>query len=436
LLDETSETIFPLDSGAPLATWEGTDTGRATLILKADIAWGDSSSHILTADDIISSWSARASERWDAKWALRAVAGIEDNAPGISGLQAIDERTLVLTVREGADKLNLERQLSSPALRLAALSGTLVSGTGPFILETSSGDRETLGMSASCHLGRPWIDNVDLIAYPSANESAVDFGRGSLDALLLTSNEQDQFTSTSRAENAQIEKISEALLVLVLNPARLPTLPERRSLALASDREGIANVVLGGGASPAGDFRGSQAPAQSWSETFDEARLLYSQVSRKQDRIVLLVCDDPAAKEAAGRLRANWEALGVPVEIRSNQGPPMLSLQADAVLLALRIPSFGEGVLPECLALYDRSSWWEIAAIALGEENARLLRRVRTLDPTADLGDLETAMQESSLVVPLVRYDVLLAAGPDVSMAPSFVYPGPALWRAYRSSAQ
>jgi hypothetical protein len=61
---------------------------------------------------------------------------------------------------------------------------------------------------------------------------------------------------------------------------------------------------------------------------------------------------------------------------------------------------------------------------------------VRALDPSASLSDLESAMQDAALAVPLVRYDILFAAGPDVSMAPAFVYPGPALWRAYRSSAE
>lgn len=435
LLDETHETVFPIGSGVPLATWDSVESGSARLILKANIVWDDPATGIVTADDIIACWTARASERWDARWALRGIAGIEDNAPQINGLAAIDERTLTLTLRAGMNSDNLQKALTSPALGLSlpgSPSSVSSTGTGPFLVAANSGDRETLVHSNAHHAGRAYLDQVGVIAYPSADESAVDFGRGSLDALLITSNEQEQYAATSRAETGRVEIVGQSLLVLLLNPARLPTLEERRSLALAADRDGIAAVVLGGNASPASDFQGGRAEPRDWTATFEEARRLYSQAEVKRDRIVLLVCDDPAAREAAGRLRANWETLGVPIEIRTSLGPLMLSLEADAVLLALRIPSGGEGVLPQCLALYDRSSWWETAAMALGTEKGTLLRSVRALQPDADFADLETSMDSSALAVPLARYEIMFAPGPDVSLAPEFVYPGPTFWRAFK----
>ena len=174
---------------------------------------------------------------------------------------------------------------------------------------------------------------------------------------------------------------------------------------------------------------------EDWATVSEQARGEYAKATEKRDKIVLLLCDDPAAVEAAGRLRANWESLGAPVEIRQNEGPLMLSLEADAVLLAVRNPSGGEGVLPECLALIDRSGWWETKAFALGDK-ANLLRNVRNLDPKADLGTLGSAMQDAGLAIPLASYDILFCPGPDVTQSPGFVYPGPALWRAYKGGGE
>jgi len=439
LLDETYQSLIPVDSGVSLVTWEEAGADLIRLTLSSNAVWGDAPTRVIAPDDLIRCWETRSSERWDAGWALRGIVGVEDLSNGIEGLRAVDERTLELRLRPGAGPNAVRKALASPALRLSnPPDAQNPDGTGPFLLEQPSSSRNRLTCALTHFAGRAYLDEVSVIAYPSADESVLDFGRGSLDALLITSNERSRFAESSRAVDSRTETIGEGLLVLVFNPARLPDASGRRAFSLAVDRESIARVVLGEGADVAADFLGSPASAGDWESTLEEARRLLSSVHMLEDShvdattgLVLLVADDPAARAASGRLRANWESLGVPVEIRNQVGPLAVSMEADAMLLSFRVPRNGEGALPQCLALYDRGGWWEIIALAMPPDAASLLRSVRALDPGADLGALGSALQSASLVVPVTRYEILFAPGPDISLVPSAVYPGTTFWRAF-----
>jgi hypothetical protein len=421
LLDETYQSIIPLDPGIPLATWEETQSGNLRATLASNITWADSPTRVLTAEDVVTCWALRRDERWDARWALR----------GIDAMIPIDERTIDFIPKDGYESDDITHALTSPALRLSIEgAGVIQDGTGPFLADQSSSVRELLTTALTHFAGRPYLDEVSIIAYPSVDESVLDFGRGNLDALLITSNERNRYIESSRAAEARTETVGQAIMVLAFNPARLPNPDERRALALAVDRGGVARVVLGENSVVAGDFLGTEASSGNWSGMMDEARDLYSSIPNPSDSFVLLVSDDPAARASAGRLRANWESLGVPVELRNGEGPLALSMEADAVLLSVRLSENGEGVLPQCLALYDRSGWWEIIALAL-EDEAELLRSVRSLDPDADLEALGSALQDHALMIPVARYDILFAPGPGISLVPSAVYPGSVLWRAF-----
>ncbi len=438
LADESFETVFPLGMGFPLATWESEGTERVILTLSTNITIGDAPARVLRSEDIIASWESRALERWDALWALRFVDGIDGFSEGISGLEILDERTIGINLKPGSDPDDLRRSLVSPALRIATPPGfSNTSGTGPFIPDQSGTDRMRLTCALTHHAGRAYLDEVNLIAYESADISVIDFGRGNLDALLITSNERDRFAGSTRAAADRLEPVGKAILVLMLNPARLPFIDERRSLTMAVDREGIAGVTLGEGAHPAGDFLGDPTETRDWTDLSEQARELYRSVPNPREDLTLLVSDDPAVQAAAGKLRADWQlSFGVPVELRQSAGPPSLSLEADGILLALRLPRDAEGILPQCLALYDRSGWWEIAALALHSDGAALLRRVRTLDPAADLSELGEALESAGLVIPIAKYEILFAPGPDVSLVPPEIYPGPPFWRAFMGTLE
>ncbi len=435
IVDESFETLFPLERGFPLATWGTVSDNRLLLTIGTTTTVGDAPTRVLTADDVVTSLNNRVSERWDAAWALRGVIGIENPADGISGLSAEDERTIAFELKPEVYADDFRRAFNSPALRVSLQPAFgPASGTGPFLVDNQGGTRRTLSCALTHHAGRAYLDGVRLIAYDSATESVLDFGRRNLGALLIASSELDRYAESSRADITRVEPVSQALLVLVLNPARLPALDERRSLLLAADRDGIARVAIGGGAIPAIDFHGTPAESTDWDADIEEAGNLYASVSEPSEELKLLICDDPAAMAAAGRLRPNWESLGVPVSQIESAGPLSLSFNADGILLALRIPQNGEGVLPQILALYDRSGWWEIAALALDDNGAALLRNVRSLDPSADLDRLAEEMESVGLIAPLAKYDILFAPGPEVSLVPDDVYPGSVLWRAFLGS--
>ncbi len=422
LLDETWQTLLPVGKGVPLTRWEEIEPGKIRLTLESNIVWADESSRIISSQDIVTCMDDRTSERWDAKWALR---GIEEFVP-------FDERTIDLILKPGVDPDQVRRALRTPALRIDLMSdsGTR-DGTGPFLPRNPSPDRNLLQCRLMHHAGRAWLDEVNIVTYPSADDSVLDFGRGNLDALMITSNERGRYNGSSRAEPGRIETIGQALMLLVFNPVKFPDPNERKALALAVDRTSLAQVVLGEGAVVACDFHGTPSEDENRTDALEEARRLYVSVGNPRESLKLLVPDDPAARAAAGRLRANWESFGVPVELIQSTGPLSLSMEADIILVSLRIPNNGEGVLPQCLALYDRSGWWEIAALSLPLEGALLLRSVRALEPSADSDALGSAVMSAGMMLPLARYDILFAPGPDISLAPERVYPGTVFWRAF-----
>jgi hypothetical protein len=423
LMDETWQSLFPIGQSSPLATLETTESGKIHISIASNIVWADAPSRIMTSSEVINNWTNRALERWDAKWALR----------GIESMAAVDENTIELSAASGFSRSDLERSLRNPALRLTSGTETAIDGSGPFLTSQPSQDRKRFTTSLTHFAGRPYLDEVSIISYLSAEESVLDFGRGSLDALLITSNERDIYVGSSRAVPGRIESVGQGLIILLFNPAGIPELNERLALASSVDRDSIASLVLGTGAVVASDFEGNPAPTNE-TGTIADARELYESVIDPQPEITLLVCDDPAARSTAGRLRANWENLGVPVQINELAGPLSLSSQADAILISVRIPIDGEGVLPECLTLYDRNGWWEIAELGMATEDRPLLQSVRNLEPSADLNSLGTALEGAGLMIPIARFDILFAPGPDIVLVPDEVYPGTVFWRAYMGS--
>ncbi|MFH1676777.1 MAG: ABC transporter substrate-binding protein [bacterium] len=431
LLDEIYESAIPENEGSPIAKIEKIDESKARMIIKPNIVVGDMPSRTLTADDVALCLQIRAHERWDARWALRGLAE-KIEGTGYPAFSVTDESTIEFGLKPGADFDKIKNSFESPALRLSISSGGgVVDGTGPFNFYKDINDSNMLGRSLAYHAGRPFLDRVDVISYLSADESVLDFGRGSLDALLITSDERQKYAESSRAAHSRLERVGDALLVLLVNPARLPSLEERRSLVLASDRKGIAEVVLGEGAQAAGDFFGTFWEASDFSRDLEEARKLHTQAKNAREKLTLLVCDDPAARAASGRLRANWESLGVPVEIRESEGPLSLSISADAILLAFRLPKNGDGVFPELFELYDRNGWWSIAGLVLDGESASILKNVRSLGLNCDLNKLGRGMESSGLAIPLAKYGVLFAPGPGVSLVSGEIYPGSVFWRAF-----
>jgi ABC-type transport system substrate-binding protein len=350
-------------------------------------------------------------------------------------MTAIDDRTIQITLSEGFSAASLARSLRSPALRLSSEIGSSIDGSGPYVMSIPSRDRKLLTTALTHRAGRAFLNEVSVISYLSAEESVLDFGRGSLDALIITSNERDSYYGSSRAVPERIETIGQGLIVLIFNPARITDLNERSALAMAMDSESIANLVLGSGAVVASDFQGNPVETAG-NMSIEQARELYETVANPTPELSLLVCDDPAAKSAAGRLRANWESLGVPVNVSEMAGPLSLSSEADAILISLRIPMGGEGVLPECLTLCDRSGWWDLAGLALPSGDRALLQSVRACEPEADLNSLGAALINSALMIPVARFDILFAPGPDISLAPNAVYPGTVLWRAFMGSPE
>ncbi|MCX6647290.1 MAG: hypothetical protein NTY09_13170 [bacterium] len=232
LMDETWQSLFPIGQSAPLATLETTESGKIHISIASNIVWADAPSRIMMSSEIIDNWTNRALVRWDAKWALR----------GIGSMTAIDENTIELSVAGGFSRGDLERSLRNPALRLISGTEATVDGSGPFTTSQPSQDRKRFTTALTHFAGRPFLDEVSIISYLSAEESVLDFGRGSLDALLITSNERDIYVGSSRAVPERIESVGQGLIVLLFNPARIPDLNERLALAASVLRCSYATI--------------------------------------------------------------------------------------------------------------------------------------------------------------------------------------------------
>jgi len=433
LLDEHLPSIMPLGNTTGFSTWEMREQDILRLSVTPGMVVSEEFGVNLSADRIAGRLVSRTRERWDALWALRHVNGIGTDDIHHS-LAAVNNTTLDITLKNGVDQDDVLRALTSPALRLDLTdSYGETDGAGPFIRWQPSTEHHRFTSMLSHHAGRPYIDEFTVIAYPSAEESVLDFGRGSLDALLLASSEIDRYTGSSRAEPERIIKIGDALIVLMFNPVRLPDADERRALSIAVDRESLAQVILGEGASAAIDFMGNPPQSADAFGTPDDAADLHSSIIEPKDRLTVLVPDDPAAKAAAGRLRANIQSLGVPVDLVYDSGPLKLSMDADIIMVSIRLIEGSEGILPQCLALYDSNGWWNLAGLALPHDDWQVLNSVRALEPVSDLTLLGQGLQNASLIVPLAKYGIFFAPGPDVELVSENVYPGTLFWRTYVS---
>jgi len=432
IIDEVFQPLLPLMYRSPAIRLEENPSGSPRIVMASNLVWGDNPESPVTPENIISCLENRAMERWDAAWALRCIQDSAGLSDGIDGLAAGGEHNIEITLASGFNFDDLARSLNSPALRLSWPSQDgPPAGTGPFSLDPI--DRESSELKLKAILvhaaGRPYLGEVDTIGYPSADDSVLDFGRGYLDALLLASNERNRYNESSRAVPSKTETVGNALLVLLFNPLMLPDTAERQALALALDRSGIAEVVLGESSLVVSDFLGTPAAIEDWSSNLEQARILYADIDNPRENLTMLVADDPAARATAGRIRANWGSFGVPVDIINDSGPLSLSIDADVILLAVRIPD--DGVLPQCLSLIDRNGWWEFIRLAMPQEAHSLLRDVRSLAPSADLQALGSALESSGLMIPLAMYDILMAPGPGLSLVPDSVYPGTPFWRAF-----
>ena len=198
-----------------MVRWEQAANGNVLLTLTGKIVLGDNADRVLTAEDIISCWENRVRTRWDARWALRGISGIENidySVTSISGLQPLDENTISIDVREGFNLALMEAAMRSPALRLSMPSETSIyAGTGPYSIPVNENGILTSNelQHVNAHFaGRPYLEKVSVIQYESISESVLDFGRGHLSALVITSNERNAFNESSRAMPERIEEVN------------------------------------------------------------------------------------------------------------------------------------------------------------------------------------------------------------------------------------
>jgi MarR-like DNA-binding transcriptional regulator SgrR of sgrS sRNA len=164
-------------------------------------------------------------------------AAFRRGAAALPGVAAIDARRLTLRLRQP-----LAAPLAPLAAPAAAVTGPRGEGAGPFVpVLPVPGSRLALNAFGSHVRGRPLLDGLTLVAFPSPEERRAALREGRLD---VAAGEPGQGRLT-------------ATLLLVLDPSRRPfdRLSRREAVAAALESETLAGLVPG--AAPA---RGLLAP--------------------------------------------------------------------------------------------------------------------------------------------------------------------------------
>ncbi len=263
------------------------------------------------------------------------------NWAGVS-VQAVDSRTVKFTLTKpyapflgettlGILPAHLWQNISDEEFPFSTLETNPV-GAGPFTVTNVSRDASglitSMTVSENPHyvLGRPYLDRIRFQYYDQTDQVATALSNGAVESAYGVSNGPDTLT----APYARVFGI-------FFNPNDTQVfaqLPVREALSIAIDRENIVKNVLGGYATaimgpvpPGGSVK--QVPvASSTNPTaaaaqvleaggwhYDGSARVWKNGSDTLDSVTIRTSNVPELKSVASAVKADWEKLGVSVNI-------------------------------------------------------------------------------------------------------------------------
>jgi len=235
--------------------------------------------------------------------------------------------------------------------------------SGPFTLASLGRSSFSLARSARWRdANQVGLARVEGRVIPSATGRTQAFDAGRVQALDGTGlPTADLPALRERREYATYPAL--APQVYAFNLAAVPDPHQRRAMALAVDRRGLAENVLGREVEPATGFTPGSAfdlpeaaTASPWlrpERDLDAARAELERGSNIVSRLTLLHIDEPGNRDVALALAADWRDLGIETEVRSRSRRGYLDfpgpLAADSVDLfqledGFRFPDLGAGL--------------------------------------------------------------------------------------------
>jgi ABC-type transport system substrate-binding protein len=218
--------------------WETLDQGRTIRIqLRPGLKLSDGSP--LAAEDVKASLELS-----------RTSAAITAQYPTLAEITAIESESLDrLVIRLARPTSFILPDLEVP---ITKRRGERILGAGPYVLRRRSEDVTVLDANPHHYAGRPTIDTVEVLSYPTLRTAWTHMLTGEVDLLYWVPNEAREFVGNSGAAEV-FGFLRPYVYTLVFNTTR-PALRSprvRAALARVVDRQAIVDRALGGQAIPA-----------------------------------------------------------------------------------------------------------------------------------------------------------------------------------------
>jgi peptide/nickel transport system substrate-binding protein len=170
--------------------------------------------------------------------------------PGLRDIAAVESSS----PHEVVVRLRRPNAFLLDSLNLAPIAGTSGSPAGPFRLDQQASDRVILGRFKGYYRGRPALESITVVRYPSQREAWSALLRDEVDGLYDLAPEALEFAEDSPQTQVTsfLRPFVTALVFNVAHP-QLGRRDVRRALNVAVDRQRIIDAVIGGRGIPATD---------------------------------------------------------------------------------------------------------------------------------------------------------------------------------------
>ena len=170
--------------------------------------------------------------------------------PGLRDVAAVE----AASPHEVVIRLRRPNAFLLDSLNLAPISGASGSPAGPFRLDQRAPNRAILGRFKGYYRGRPALENITVVGYPSQREAWSAMLRDEVDGLYDVAPEALEFVKDSpKTHVTSFLRPFVAALVFNMAHPQLGRREVRRALNLAVDRQRAIGTVAGGRGLPASD---------------------------------------------------------------------------------------------------------------------------------------------------------------------------------------
>jgi peptide/nickel transport system substrate-binding protein len=283
------------------------------------------------------------------------------NLPGIMGpafedvdrVDAIDDTRLRVQLRRPSQFLI--EALDAP-IRNAAANGA---GTGPFLPGASNAPSE-LRANADYYLGRPSIDRIALIPYPSTRAAWADLLRGNIDMLYeVTADGLDSLQGSNTVSVFSFVRHYQYAITFGGNAPALEPADVRRELNAAIDRDAIVRMALGGHGIPST----GPIPSQHWALDTTAPKLgfdrsLAKKLSSRHLKFTCLVPADSVYERIALAVKQQLAAASVDMHVEeATQEQILLATQSNKFEAVLVDPISGPNMFRVYRQFYSKVSF-------------------------------------------------------------------------------